>query len=89
MRIAAQTAQQRMIVNIRTGDSRCDYSALRARRNFRLLQARAALASTSELTTIPPATLAKLLVYEARDMTRRSFPCSWSSSAKPCSGRTA
>jgi len=21
--------------------------------------------------------------------TRRSFPCSWSSSAKPCSGRTA
>lgn len=34
---------------------------------FALLQARAALASTSELTTIPPATLAKLLVYEARD----------------------
>jgi len=34
---------------------------------FALLQARAALASTSELTAIPPATLAKLLVYEARD----------------------
>ena len=34
---------------------------------FALIQARAPLASTSELTAIPPATLAKLLVYEARD----------------------
>lgn len=34
---------------------------------FALLQARAALASTSELTAISPGTLAKLLVDEARD----------------------
>ena len=34
---------------------------------FALIQARAPLASTSELTAIPPATLAKVLIYEARD----------------------